>query len=335
MKIIVYFLLILSFSFIPLAFSDTIVLKSGAKITGVIESEADDSVTVLMSIGTAKYPKSQVESITRASAEENASLKQNWEEAKKKREAEQEEKKKFAAEQEAKGLVLLDGRWVPKPAEEKPKEKPAEEPKKEPEFKKTDMVKFKDEKTGKSYSYAVRYPDKYDKNKRYPVLFTFDPLGSGEWANKKCAYAADKLNWIEVGSFDSKNGLSWEETEKIHDALLKDVIKRFKVDDKRFYSAGLSGGARSAIHFAYRYPNNFKGALLSCAGTSGENDMKKNVAVYLYTGKDDMNLEEVKYCSSRLKEAHVNTEIYISDGGHDWPSPEVMGKALDWLAKQK
>lgn len=119
-------------------FADVIYLKSGGKIEGIIEKETDTAITITLDIGTAAYPKTQIESLSKSTDEENAKLKEKWKAQKQQRQAEQEERRKFAEEQEAKGLIFYEGRWITK-AEYEELTKSKEEAEKEVVVKKKEI----------------------------------------------------------------------------------------------------------------------------------------------------------------------------------------------------
>jgi len=336
-----------------ISFADVIYLKSGAKIEGIIGEESEDAVTIAIKIGNITYSREEIESISKSSAEENAKLKEGWKAQKQQQEAEEERRRKFAAEQEAKGLIFHDGQWItkdeyerltrpeaeaeeefveekePKPA--KPKERPKEE-QKEP-VKPVDTISFYDQETRYRYSYAVRLPKKYNPKTKYPVLFMFDPGANGEDAARRFAYAADKLGWIVVGSLDSRNG-PWAPIIRAQEAMLRDVPKRFSVDEERLYAGGLSGGGRAAAVFAYKHPTQFKGLITCAFGIPGPKECKisKKVAVYICIGKDDFNLEAAGQDYKQLRTYGGEVYLHEFDGGHEWPPSEVVVEALNWMA---
>lgn len=337
---------------IPLA--DVIYLKSGAKIEGIIEDETEEGVTAAIKIGSVTYKREQIESILKSSYEDNMKLKEKWKAEKKQQETEQEQWKRFAAEQEAKGLIFHNGQWITKEeyerltkpkveeekevvVEQKPKlATPKEKPKEEKPLKLVDTVSFYDEVYRYRYRYAVRLPPKYNTKTKWPVLFMFDPGANGEDAAYRFAYAANKLGWIVVGSLDSRNG-PWAPIERAQEAMLRDVPKRFRVDENRFYAGGLSGGARAAFAFAYRHPEQFKGVIACAAGLPGsakKYGVSNNIAVYFCIGKKDSNFNEVKEDYGKLRLAGAEVYVHEFEGGHEWPLEEVIINALDWIVEK-
>ncbi|MDD4953456.1 MAG: retropepsin-like aspartic protease [Candidatus Omnitrophica bacterium] len=74
--------LVLFFSvFIGLAYADTLYLKNGRKITGVVKSENDRVVELEVCRGIVKFNKSEIEKIERAAAEEVEVMRMKWEES--------------------------------------------------------------------------------------------------------------------------------------------------------------------------------------------------------------------------------------------------------------
>lgn len=324
--------------------ADIICLKSGVKIEGIIEEETDETVIIAINIGKVTYPKTHIESISKSSNEENAKLKEEWAALKGEREAEQREREKFIAEQKTKGLIFHQGQWITreefeklneqKTKKEKPKSILEEKASKIKPAKLNYIVRCEDG----IHMYAVRLPSNYNKRKKFPVLFCFDPGGNGRDAARHFREAADKHNWIVVGSLDSKNG-PWEPIFKAHEAMLKDIPKRFSVDTHQFYAAGLSGGAKSAYVIAYKNPTKFKG-IIACASAyderafGGSGNLSSKIAVCHTAGKGDFNLEYIREAHKKLQSIGAKSKLVEFDGGHEWPPPEIISDALNWIEKQ-
>lgn len=82
--------LLVLFSFNLRANADTLYLKNGRSIKGLIKSEDADIVDLEVNSGTVKFSKKQIERIVRSTPEEAISIKDGWE--KKKKEAEERTK---------------------------------------------------------------------------------------------------------------------------------------------------------------------------------------------------------------------------------------------------
>lgn len=107
--------LLFAFSFIATA--DTITYKeSGRKIEVIIEKETPTDIWARGGTegkSSARIPKSVLEKIEYATPEENDALEKRWQKEEQEKRTEREMREKFEEEQKAKGLVEVDGSWVP------------------------------------------------------------------------------------------------------------------------------------------------------------------------------------------------------------------------------
>ncbi len=179
------------------------------------------------------------------------------------------------------------------------------------------------------HTYALYLPKNFNKYRVYRVMFCFDPEGNGQIAVEQFKYAAEKYNWILVGSNDAKNG-PFGPIIEAQEAMLKDVQERYKVDDVNFCAAGFSGGARMSYAMAYLHPDNFKG-VIACGAGFGVGNISRKIIVYHCIGETDPNLDEVKQAYNQLKRMGVNTKLNVFKGGHEWPPTAVKQDAVDWL----
>jgi clan AA aspartic protease (TIGR02281 family) len=62
--------------------ADTLILKDGRVVEGIIKAETQDSVKLEFEIGTIEYKKEQIESIRRSAPDESRRLQQKWEKGK-------------------------------------------------------------------------------------------------------------------------------------------------------------------------------------------------------------------------------------------------------------
>src|SRR6185295_12154557 len=98
-------------------------------------------------------------------------------------------------------------------------------------------------------SYALYLPSNYSPERAWSLILAFDPRARGRAPVERFEAAAEKYGYIVAGSNNSRNG-SWESSTASINAMSVDVGTRFAVDNKRIYTAGMSGGARVALHVA-------------------------------------------------------------------------------------
>ncbi len=177
------------------------------------------------------------------------------------------------------------------------------------------------------FSYALYLPSGYREDRSWPVLFGFSPGGVGEEPVRLFQRAAERFGWILVGSNDSKNG-PLRPALAASDALWKDVQARFKVDVRRNYAAGFSGGARMAMRLALRHPRNFAGLISIGAFGTGDGLLTGlgHLRFYLCAGQEDFNHWELLEGRQELESRGWKALADRFEGGHRW-APEASATA--------
>jgi pimeloyl-ACP methyl ester carboxylesterase len=111
----------------------------------------------------------------------------------------------------------------------------------------------------------------------------------------------------------------------------RDVAERFAVDDRRVYTAGMSGGARVALAIALSSPR-IAGVIASSAGFP-DSKPRKTVGFPIFgtAGSEDFNYMEMRQLDRALTSPH---RLRIFNGGHVWLSSELAVEAVEWLEVQ-
>src|SRR5579863_3159828 len=102
-------------------------------------------------------------------------------------------------------------------------------------------------------TYALYIPPR-GLSQALPVVYCFDPHGAGILPVRKYKALADAYGLILVGSNNSRNGNDWATTETIWQSLSADTRNRLKIDSRRVYTVGFSGGAKVASYIAIQHP---------------------------------------------------------------------------------
>jgi predicted esterase len=181
-------------------------------------------------------------------------------------------------------------------------------------------------------SYALYLPSSFDKERRWPVLFLFDPGARGRAGVEAFRVAAERFGWILVGSNDSKNG-PLEASARAAWALWTDVRKRLPVDPGRSYAAGFSGGARVASLFPRIVGEKIAGIIGCGAGLAagvGPGELSAG-AFFGLVGLKDFNYEEMKRLDQDLEGAAVPHRVLVFEGAHSWPPPDDCTRAVEWM----
>lgn len=104
----IIFIISLVLGFIPEARPDTINLKNGRSIDGLIRKEDEDNVVLDVGFGTVKFRKEEIRSISRSADDEAELIRREWQQEK-----EREEEKRLEREQKEK-LIRQEKEFEPK-----------------------------------------------------------------------------------------------------------------------------------------------------------------------------------------------------------------------------
>jgi len=181
-----------------------------------------------------------------------------------------------------------------------------------------------------SQSYALYLPSNYSPDRDWSLILGFDPRARGRTAVERYQVAAETYGYIVAGSNNSSNG-SWEKSMLAVQAMAADVTARFRIDEKRVYTAGLSGGARVALGVALG-TDRIAGVIASSAGYP-DSKPRKSVpfAVFGTAGTEDFNYLELHQLDRALMTPH---HLAIFEGGHTWLSSELAVEAIEWMEIQ-
>jgi poly(3-hydroxybutyrate) depolymerase len=105
-------------------------------------------------------------------------------------------------------------------------------------------------------------------------------------------------------------------------------MSRLRIDGKRVYTAGMSGGARVALIVALG-SNAVAGVVASSAGYPDSKPRKTlPFPIFSTAGTDDFNHLEMRRLDEALTTPH---RLAVFTGGHTWLSPELATQAVEWL----
>ncbi len=182
-----------------------------------------------------------------------------------------------------------------------------------------------------SQSYALYLPSKYTPDRKWPVLYAFDPGARGRVPVERFKEAAEKYGWIVLGSNNSRNG-PWNVVVNAWNAMLKDSHQRFAIDDERMYATGFSGGARAAVQIATGCKC-LAGVMANGAGfpINLAPSSQMHFVFFGAAGVDDFNYAELKSLEEPLTKAGITRRVHTFDGRHEWLPVSVATAAVEWM----
>lgn len=186
--------------------------------------------------------------------------------------------------------------------------------------------------------WQVFVPVSYDPEKPAGLLVYISPTDSGQIPDDwKHLMEQHNLIWIAADQSGNKKAV----LDRITFALLATVLidRTYRIDEKRRYVSGFSGGGRVASMVAVEYANLFKGAIYNCGVNFwGDNSavpidqLKKNRFVFI-TGAKDFNKTDTRRVYDQYEKAGVEQIklMVIPFMGHRNPGSSDYGKAIAWL----
>lgn len=180
-----------------------------------------------------------------------------------------------------------------------------------------------------SQHYALYLPSNFTPSRPWPVILAFDAGARGREGVERYRIAAEQYGYIVAGSNNSRNG-PWEIGLEAARAVTADIQKRFRVDGRRIYTAGMSGGARVAILVALR-SESIAGVLASSAGYAVTFQESLRFPLFGSAGTEDFNYREMHALELRMKSPH---RVEIFEGGHTWLPVDVATRGVEWMEVQ-
>jgi len=181
-------------------------------------------------------------------------------------------------------------------------------------------------------SYALYLPAGYSPEKKWPILYAFDPGAQGRIPVERYGAVAERYGYIVAGSNNAQNG-PWEPILHAVNAVWRDTHSRFRVDENRVYVTGFSGGARAASRLPKLSQAAIAGVIGCGAGLAvGEKLADLRGAYYCgVVGRIDFNYAEMRRLSAEMEARAILHRLVVFEGGHSWPPAEAFQKAVEWM----
>jgi len=187
-----------------------------------------------------------------------------------------------------------------------------------------------------SQTYALFLPSTYSDEKKYPAVFIFEPGARGSLPLKKFREGAEELGYVLISSNNSRNG-PFEKSFEAANAMFADAFEKYSLDTSRLYTAGFSGGSRTATAVAVLTGK--MAGVIACGAGYANNPAYQPSANHNFhycglVGNKDMNfLEHIAVEKDLTKKGLTNTRL-IFNLSHQWPPSSFLKKALYWMELQ-
>lgn len=214
--------------------------------------------------------------------------------------------------------------------------------------------------------YRILYPEHFDKNKKYPMVFFLHGSGERGTNNEKQLVHGSSLFLNNIDSFpaivvfpqcppeqywaklirtETTDGLEFsflfgeEPTEIMNTALsLMDSLYELEyINKNKIYVGGLSMGGMGTFEILWRRPEIITAAFVICGGGDPEfaEHYNKNLSIWVFHGaKDDVVLPEYsKLLVNAMKDKveEVKFSLYPNANHNSWDSAFAEKDLFPWL----
>lgn len=191
---------------------------------------------------------------------------------------------------------------------------------------------------GKTYerfegkSIAVHIPKDYLAGTVRPVMLLLDPHGDPLDAIAKYSSIADEFGYILAGSYEFKNGLSFDESNTIVRTMISDATTVLPGNGSAVTLCGFSGGAKAALAASTAIAGISN--VVYCGAAFPPGSLPLSLPSLGVTGLSDMNFSEVLYFTTALDTSKNLHSMLLTHQKHEWPDTSVFKMITGWSASR-
>ncbi len=182
-------------------------------------------------------------------------------------------------------------------------------------------------------NYALYLPAAYTPEKKWPVVFIFDPWARGSFVLELFQSAAEKMGYVLVASNISRNGPLDPNIDSAL-AVWRDSNLRLSLDQEAVFTAGFSGGAQVALACAFHFPVRPQ-AIIMCGRGKPDwlefSQIPLGISFFIAAGYEDFNSAECRDFNLALEQRLFTRLMVNFPGAHEWFDREWAEKALVWF----
>lgn len=183
-------------------------------------------------------------------------------------------------------------------------------------------------------NYLLYLPTSYDSNSPPQLVLYFDPGANSGYGMQKLQPSCEAAGWV-LACANGLGNTAIANEDIVTREIMDDVRRRISHDRRRFYLAGLSGGAWRANSVAREYWNEAAGLLLFGCWIGDYDDytvFPDRLAVARVNGLDDTSAiarepYDSVYYTQTLTRVH---DVHFA-GGHEIGPTNAISEALTWL----
>lgn len=184
--------------------------------------------------------------------------------------------------------------------------------------------------------YAYYLPKAYDPERTWPLLFVLDPRGRAPRALELFRAGAEAQGWIVMSAYGTRSDSDGDPNTPAFRALVDDAQRRFAIDSRRLYLAGMSGTAKVSWPFARMLEGNVAGVISTGGALAPEIPLGDSVpfAFFGIAGTLDFNYREMLELDRDLAGLGATHRFETFEGPHGWGPAESCADGIEWMELQ-
>ena len=182
----------------------------------------------------------------------------------------------------------------------------------------------------KDLTYTLYTPSDYSPEKKWAIIFAFDPQGRGTSTANLFRKAAEEQQYIVVSSNLKLKSKPIDSIIQSASSMMNTIIQAFPIDSTQVYTAGMGEGAQvsSAIAHIYR---GMAGVMAIGNSFLNPQYINKNDP-YMFigvAGKKDYMVYQIENYLKYYDDLDFPTDVYYFDGKeNEWPDSSVISNAM-------
>ena len=179
-------------------------------------------------------------------------------------------------------------------------------------------------------TYAFYAPTNYSIERKWPVIFVFDPKGRGSTTANLFRRAAEEQQYLVASANINLKSEPIDSIIKTATSMMNSIFSAFPIDPALVYSAGMGEGAQVASALPMFYQ---KMAGVMAIGNSFVNQQYLNKSnPYMFVavaGDKDYMVYQMEEYLRFYDDLDFKTDVYYFDGKEDqWPESSVISNAM-------
>lgn len=179
-------------------------------------------------------------------------------------------------------------------------------------------------------TYAFYAPTNYTTDRKWPVVFVFDPKGRGSTTANLFRKAAEEQQYLVASANIDLKAEPIDSIVKTATAMMNSIFSAFPIDPVQVYTAGMGEGAQVASALPLFYKQMAGVMAIGNSFVNREYVDKSNPYMFIaIAGDKDYMVYEMEEYLRFFDDLDFRTDVYYFDGKEDqWPETAVISNAM-------